>query len=75
MKAEKISIMKKSLKINKLSNVGINKKELNKIKGGKNTGCCCACAYEGDGGSSSADNGQANLNGGLVSPQCPDWRK
>ena len=48
---------------------------LNKIKGGENTGCCCACAYEGDGGSSSADNGQANLNGGLVSPQCPDWRK
>jgi len=42
------------------------------LKGGVYVKCCCACAYSGSGGSSTADNGSANFASGLISPQCPN---
>ncbi len=35
--------------------------------------CCCACAYADNGGSSTVDNADANIDGGsngLRSPEC-----
>lgn len=58
---------KKRLKLNVLS-----QRELNLVKGGQKVEpgvpvvtCVCACRYENNGGSSSADNGVANDAGGL----------
>ncbi len=51
----------KKLKLNQLSKDELGKREMNYIKGGD---CCCGCWYAGSGGSSTYDNGMANLNGG-----------
>ena len=46
----------------------LNKKNLSNVRGG--TSCCCACAYENSGGSSTFDNCDANFEDGLESPEC-----
>jgi len=43
-------------------------KKLSNVKGGNS--CCCACAYENSGGSSTFNNCDANFDGGLESPGC-----
>jgi len=46
----------------------LNQNKMRHIKAG--TSCCCACAYENSGGSSTFDNCDANFEGGLESPEC-----
>lgn len=41
-------------------------KQMKKVVGG----CSCGCCYSGSGGSSSGDNGGANIDGGLYSYNC-----
>jgi natural product precursor len=66
----------KKLKLNKLSDHLFDEKQMNSVKGGAAPGegpcgCCCACAYANNGGSSTADNLAANEAGGLYSdPGC-----
>lgn len=47
----------------------LDSKEMLSIQGGKT--CGCACYYRNAGGSSVADNRDANYAGGLHSPQYP----
>jgi natural product precursor len=59
------------LKLNRLSDVELNEKELNRILGGGTPGdCCCGCNYASSGGSSSSANDSANNASGLHSPGC-----
>ncbi len=53
-----------NLKLNKLSQSVLNKREMKEAKGGNRRSCGCGCNYEGRGGSSTANNGMANYNGG-----------
>ncbi|MFA7459008.1 MAG: TIGR04149 family rSAM-modified RiPP [Bacteroidales bacterium] len=55
----------KSLKLNNLEYSSLNEKEMNHVTGGGT--CGCGCAYEGNGGSSTSDNGYANQSSGLWS--------
>lgn len=57
----------KDLKLNNLSKNKLEKKELNNARGGQL--CGCGCYYSGSGGSSSNDNGCANADGGMRSPE------
>jgi len=60
----------KLLKLNTLTKK-ISKAEMSEIQAGQNMKlvvCRCACAWVGQGGSSSSDNGGANGAGGLSSP-------
>jgi len=63
----------KSLK-NGMSIFKLSKTDKKSTTGGRDyVRCCCACAYENLGGSSSDDNFSANKDGGehgLVSPEC-----
>ena len=48
----------KKLKLNALSEVSLEDKEMNALRGGS---CCtCSCYWEDQGGSSSSDNSSAN---------------
>lgn len=61
---------KNSLKLMRLSEAELSKKEMNIIKGG-DVNCGCGCCYANQGGSGTLDNGEANANGGgLHSPGC-----
>lgn len=55
----------KRFKLNALSAEGLRQKEMNAIVGG-NT-CGCSCAYEGQGGSSTNANMQANYGISITS--------
>ncbi|MDR3338729.1 MAG: TIGR04149 family rSAM-modified RiPP [Candidatus Symbiothrix sp.] len=56
--------MKTNLKLNTLASQSLSEVEMNQTKGGI-SGCCeCACAYVNSGGSSSDDNGDANMRAG-----------
>ena len=55
----------KNLKLNKLAQNELSKKEMNNVRGG-NT-CGCACAHENNSGSSTHDNAYANHASGLRS--------
>jgi natural product precursor len=59
--------MKKNIKLTSLAQNVMKEKEMSHINGGK--GCGCSCYYEGDGGSSTDDNGVANSKSGLNSPK------
>ena len=52
----------KKLKLNELSNSDLNEREMVRILGGGEPGCCqCGCNYEGQpGGSSTSSNDSAN---------------
>lgn len=55
----------------KLGLFTLDEKKMTSLKGGGDyIKCCCACAYANSGGSSTADNGSANFQGGLMSPEC-----
>ena len=64
----------KKLKLNRLSDQNLAEKQMNTLTGGEASqcpaGCCCACRYANQGGSSSSDNGKANTAGGLHSTGC-----
>ena len=53
------------IKLNKLEENDLSKREMNQIRGGER--CGCACAYSNSGGSSTRDNGIANAASNLVS--------
>lgn len=66
----------------KLNLIEISKAEMSKVTGGQDTYICtwngsewcgCGCQHAGGGGSSSVDNCNANIDGGLQSPggECP----
>jgi natural product precursor len=55
------------LKLNQLSKSELEKREMNFLKGG---GCYCGCYYQGQGGSQTVDNRNANVAGGLESCDC-----
>lgn len=60
-------IMKSRIKAS-LNLINLENTNMRVVKG-RGDRCCCACAYEGTkGGSSTADNADANIAGGLVSP-------
>jgi natural product precursor len=57
----------KKLKLNRLSDNELAKKQMNDVKGGAAPGggscsCCCGCKYKDQGGSSTEDNSKANGN-------------
>ncbi len=60
--------MKEKIK-EKLGLFSLGKKMMKYVPGGVGD-CCCACAYENNGGSSTVDNADANIDGDLKSPQC-----
>ncbi|WP_418683803.1 TIGR04149 family rSAM-modified RiPP [Alistipes putredinis] len=56
----------KSLKVNQIEKNNLSEKEMQHIAGGQHEGMCgCGCMYEGQGGSSTMDNGLANADTGL----------
>jgi len=55
------------LKLNNIDFQNLESREMKEINGGYIV-CRCGCCYEGDGGSSTLDNGEANANAGLKSP-------
>ena len=59
----------KKLKLNELSNSDLNEREMVRILGGGEPGCCqCGCNYEGQpGGSSTSSNDSANDANGYTS--------
>jgi natural product precursor len=59
----------KTLKLNKLNNDQLSKKQMKSVVGGS-TVCQCCCLYANSGGSSVHDNAYANGAGGLNSPDC-----
>lgn len=61
--------MKEKMK-KKLGLFSLSKKMMRFVPGGDLGNCCCACAYADSGGSSIVDNADANIDGGLKSPQC-----
>jgi natural product precursor len=53
------------IKLNKLSSEKMTNRDLGMLRGGGDNGdCVCGCRYSNDGGSSNADNGNANNAGG-----------
>ena len=64
-----LAIMKKlkKLKLNALSEVSLEDKEMKALKGG--TCCTCSCYWENRGGSDSNDNMKANYKTGAESTQ------
>jgi len=65
------------LKLNRLSDQKLAEKQMNMVMGGDAPskcpkGCCCACQYANQGGSSSSDNMLANSAKGIWSthPAC-----
>jgi natural product precursor len=59
----------KTLKLNKLNNGQLSRKQMKSVVGGTAV-CACGCCYAGNGGSSIRDNGNANAAGGLYSVDC-----
>lgn len=59
----------KSLKLNRINKSQLNKEQMSNVYGGSQV-CGCGCCYSGSGGSSTDDNGMANANDGLRSPDC-----
>lgn len=58
----------KSLKVNRIEKEILSNKEMQHIAGGQQEGMCgCGCMYEGQGGSSTMDNGLANAETGAWS--------
>lgn len=55
----------KNLKMNVAEENLLGNKEMSAVIGGS---CGCGCYYEGNGGSSTADNSSANAAGGKHSP-------
>lgn len=55
-----------SLKLNRLIQSDLERREMNSILGGA-TCCLCGCSYANNGGSSTSDNASANNAGGLES--------
>lgn len=49
----------------------LSKKTMKTVRGAIGN-CCCACAYETSGGSSTADNADANIDNDLRSPECDE---
>ncbi len=60
----------KKLNLNAVEGNILNERESAAIRGGEDNkpACGCACAYENNGGSSTADNYAANKKDGLHSP-------
>ncbi len=54
----------------KIKLTAISKREMNAIRGGS---CGCGCLWMGQGGSSTYDNGNANMQGGLWTPGDGPW--
>lgn len=61
----------KKIKLNELSDVQLNEKEMCRILGGTGN-CQCGCHYTDSGGSSSSDNNSANDAGDLSSDPTED---
>ena len=67
------------IKLNTLSDENLSEKQMREIKGGTSNACYCSCYYQGNGGSSSHDNCNANNSSGYTSGQggnqwlCTDW--
>lgn len=55
----------KTLKLNQMEKTLLSSREMNRVRGGS---CGCACLYENNGGSSTADNKSANAAKDLHSP-------
>lgn len=52
-----------SLKLNSQERMSLSKKEMSKLKGGDyEIYCWCGCRYANSGGSSTMENGVANIN-------------
>lgn len=49
----------KNIKLNRLSDAELQEREMSDLKGGNV--CGCGCHYENSGGSSTMDNGSANV--------------
>jgi hypothetical protein len=62
--------MKKEMK-KKVGLFTLSKKAMKYVSGAVGD-CCCACAYENQGGSSTVDNADANIDNDLRSPQCDE---
>ncbi len=61
----------KSLKLNNLNTNRLKKEQMSSITGGGSVRVCgCGCCYTATGGSSSLNNGNANLQHGFHSPSC-----
>ncbi|MFW6369973.1 MAG: TIGR04149 family rSAM-modified RiPP [Bacteroidota bacterium] len=58
----------KSLKLNRINRNKLNNQQLNMVRGGESQCCGCGCAWEANGGSSQAANGNENSINGLNSP-------
>lgn len=70
----------KKLKLNSLSSKRLSEKEMTNVCGGEGTPtyyyrvsefgtylvCACGCQYSDQGGSSNADNGNANYRSGII---------
>lgn len=54
----------KKLKLNALSEVSLEDKEMNVLKGGNSAGCHCSCYWSDYRGSGSDDNMAANYSSG-----------
>lgn len=48
----------------------LSPKQMKNVLGGMPGVCGCGCCYQGSGGSSEADNGDANINSGYHSYNC-----
>jgi natural product precursor len=59
----------KSLKLNELSTKQLTHEQMSSVTGGAQV-CGCGCCYAGNGGSSTNDNGHANLDNGWYSTAC-----
>ena len=58
--------MKEKMKL-KMSLFNLNQNNMREIRGGGD--CCCGCLYANSGGSDTADNADANIDGGYRSPK------
>lgn len=60
----------RKIKLSDLSDAGLKDKELNALRGGVDGAFCgCSCYWADKGGSSSADNSDANWDQGSISKQ------
>lgn len=61
--------MESKTKLISLINQRISNKEMDIIHGGSYKSCECACVYENQGGTSTADNAAANYEQNITSPK------
>ena len=64
------------INLNQLANADLNEREMCRLLGGGDPGCCqCGCNYANSGGSSTEDNDNANNKSGLTSePEITPFR-